>query len=406
MLELGLAWLAGLATVASPCVLPMLPLLLGATATAGDDSPHRRLRPLVIVGGFVLSFTATALAFGASLRVLGLSQDALRLGAITVLWGLGLLLLWPSLLERVMQPLGGLADWASRRGLAPGLWGGFALGLSLGLLWTPCAGPVLASILALIATQSQPGQAATLLAAYGLGSALPMLAIAYGGQALLQRLRGWTRHAGRVRQAFGVVVLAVATSLHLGWDTAATAWVANRVSSPMKASAGHAALLGQPAPGFEGITAWHNSPPLQMDSLRGRLVLVDFWTYDCINCVRTLPHVKRLHDRYASRGLVVVGVHTPEFAFEREADNVRAALRRHGIAYPVAQDNAYRTWTAWRTEAWPTVYLVDRDGRVVYQHVGESDLAEVEREVLKRLDGPPAVRTDTLPRPSTDGTPP
>jgi thiol-disulfide isomerase/thioredoxin len=265
---------------------------------------------------------------------------------------------------------------------------------------------VLASILALIATQSQPGQAATLLAAYGLGSALPMLAIAYGGQALLQRLRGWTRHAGRVRQAFGVVVLAVATSLHLGWDTTATAWLANRVSSPMKASAGHAALLGQPAPGFEGITAWHNSPPLQMDSLRGRLVLVDFWTYDCINCVRTLPHVKRLHDRYASRGLVVVGVHTPEFAFEREPDNVKAALRRHGIAYPVAQDNAYRTWTAWHTEAWPTVYLVDRDGRVVYQHVGESDLAEVEHEILKRLDRPPAVRTDTLRRPSTDGTPP
>lgn len=390
MLELGLAWLAGLATVASPCVLPMLPLLLGASiggAGAVADARAarlRRFRPVLIVLGFVLAFSLTALAFGSSLRVLGVSQTALRQGAIGVLLVFGALLLWPALFERLMRPLGGVADWAARRGMAPGLWGGFVLGLSLGLLWTPCAGPVLASILALVAAQSDAGQAAALLVAYALGSALPMLAIAYGGQAVLQRTRLLMRHAGRVRQGFGVAVIVVASAMHLGWDTSAAAWLSSL--APSSTAAAQASTgVGEPAPEFTGITTWHNSEALTLQGLRGKVVLVDFWTYACVNCVRTLPHLVRWHERYAAQGLVIVGVHTPEFSFEREVDNVRAAVRRHRIAYPVAQDNAYRTWTAWRTQYWPTLYLVDRDGRVVFRHVGEGDEAAIEREIQRLL---------------------
>jgi cytochrome c biogenesis protein CcdA/thiol-disulfide isomerase/thioredoxin len=390
MLELGLAWLAGLATVASPCVLPMLPLLLGASiggaAAPGDARAERarRWRPVLIVLGFVLAFSVTALLFGSSLRVLGISQTALRQGAIVVLLLFGGLLLWPALYERLMRPLGGVADWAARRGMAPGLWGGFVLGLSLGLLWTPCAGPVLASILALVAAQSDTRQAAALLLAYALGSALPMLAVAYGGQAVLQRSRALVRHAARVRQGFGIAVIVVASAMHLGWDTTAAAWLANLVpGSPTSAQS--STLLGEPAPEFTGISTWHNSEPLSMHGLRGKVVLVDFWTYACVNCVRTLPHLVRWHARYAAQGLVVVGVHTPEFSFEREVANVQAAVRRHRIAYPVAQDNAYRTWTAWRTQYWPTLYLVDREGRVVFRHVGEGDEAAIEREIQKLL---------------------
>ncbi|HEX3141166.1 MAG TPA: cytochrome c biogenesis protein DipZ [Rhizobacter sp.] len=382
MLQLVLAGAAGVATVASPCVLPMLPLLLGATL--GGGARAARSRPFFIVLGFVLAFSATALLFGSSVRVLGVSQEALRTGAIGVLWVFGALLLWPALFERVMAPLGGLADWASQRGMAPGAWGGFGLGLTLGLLWTPCAGPVLASILALIAAQPDSTQAGALLLAYSLGSALPMLAIAYGGQAVLQRARALARHAGRIRQGFGVMVLAVASAMYGGWDTAAAAWVADAVTAPATARQQEAPPV-EAAPDFTGITTWFNSPALTMHDLRGKVVLVDFWTYACVNCVRTLPYLARWHERYAEQGLVIVGVHTPEFSFERETAHLQAAIERHGIRYPVAQDNAYRTWSAYRNQYWPAVYLIDREGRVVFRHVGDTDQETVERQIQEVL---------------------
>ncbi len=381
VLELGLAGAAGVATVASPCVLPMLPLLLGA---AVGDVRASRSRPLFIVLGFVLAFSATALLFGSSVRVLGVSQEALRQGAIVVLWAFGALLLWPALFERVMAPMGGVANWAAQRGMRPGPWGGLGLGLTLGLLWTPCAGPVLASILALIAVQTDTTQAAALLLAYSLGSAVPMLAIAYGGQAVLQRTRSLAQHAGRIRQGFGVVVIVVASAMQWGWDTTAAAWLSN-LAPASSAAQSDSAGLGEPAPEFAGISTWLNSPPLTMQGLRGKVVLVDFWTYACINCVRTLPHLTRWHERYADQGLVIVGVHTPEFSFERDTGNVQAAIARHGIRYPVAQDNGFRTWSAYRNQYWPAVYLIDREGRVVFKHVGDADQEAIEKQIQSVL---------------------
>lgn len=383
LIEFGLAGAAGLATVASPCVLPMLPLLLGATM--GRQAVGSWHRPLFIVLGFVLAFSATALLFGGSVRVLGVSQASLRQGAIVVLWLFGLLLLWPALFERAMAPLNGLANWAAQRGTAPGNWGGLGLGLTLGLLWTPCAGPVLASILALIAAQSEPGAAATLMLAYSIGSALPMLAIAYGGQAVLQRTRVLARHAGRIRQGFGVLVLVTASAMHGGWDTLAAAWVADRLSLSPGTPASSGPALAAPAPELAGITAWFNSPPLTMQGLRGQVVLVDFWTHACVNCVRTLPHLVRWHERYAAQGLVIVGVHTPEFSFEHDPSNVKAALQRHHIRYPVAQDNDARTWSAWHNAYWPALYLVNREGQVVFQHVGDTGLEGVEKAIEEAL---------------------
>jgi thiol-disulfide isomerase/thioredoxin len=324
------------------------------------------------------------LLFGASVRVLGVTQGALRQGAIVALWVFGALLLWPALAERAMAPLGGVADWAARRGMAPGTWGGLGLGLTLGLLWTPCAGPVLAGILALVAAQSDAAQAAALLLAYSLGSGLPMLGIAHGGQTVLQRTRALARHAGAIRQGFGAIVIVAASAMHWGWDTAAAAWVADRMSSPAWAQQGGS---GPPdvAPEFSGITAWLNSPPLTMQGLRGQVVLVDFWTHACINCIRTLPQLVRWHERYAAQGLVIVGVHTPEFSFERDTAGVQAAIRRHGIRYPVAQDNGFRTWSAYRNQYWPALYLVDREGRIVFRHVGEGDEAAIERQIANEL---------------------
>jgi len=391
MLQAFLALGAGIATVASPCVLPILPLVLGATlAPAGHRGGSIGLRPLYVVLGFVLSFASAALLFGASTRVLGLSHDALRTGSIVVLLVFGVLLIWPRLLERAMAPLGGLADLAQRVGTRAGAGHGSALllGVSLGLLWTPCAGPVLASILTLIAVEEQPARAAALLGVYAAGAGLPMLAVAYGGQAVTARARVLARHAAAIRRLFGLVVISTATAMHWQVDTTAAAWLARALSFGL-ARANSSGPEPRPsigtAPELIGLDSWFNSPALTMAGLRGKVVLVDFWTYACADCANTLPHLQSWHERYQAQGLVVLGVHTPEFAFERDRANVQTAIQRHGIGYAVAQDNRYRTWAAWGNQAWPSIYLVDREGRIVFRHVGDGDYESIEQQIQQAL---------------------
>lgn len=383
-----IAGLAGVATIASPCVLPVLPLLLGVSA---EESAGRKTRPLFIVAGFVLSFAALALLFGASSRVLGLSPEAVRLVAAAGLLVAGVLMAWPAWAERAMAPLARLADLAQSLGgrLPGGPWGSLLLGASLGALWTPCAGPVLASILALVASQSSTQTTAPLLLAYATGAGLPMLAIAYGGQWVRRQVRAFGRHATRFRQACGVLVVASAVAMGLQLDAQASAW-ASRVWAGLEAPSRipSAAVNQALAPEFTGIDEWLNSPPLNVKDLRGQVVLVEFWTYACSNCIHTLPHVQAWHERYAGRGLKVVGVHTPEFAFERSADNVRQAIRRHGLTYPVAQDNQYKTWQAYGNRYWPALYLIDRQGRIVFTHEGEGDEALIERRIEQALAQP------------------
>ncbi len=401
MLQIALALGAGVATAGSPCILPMLPLLLGASATPSSAQAGRaRHRPLFIVLGFVLSFASTAILFGASTQVLGLSQTTLRMAGIVVLSLSGLLLLWPQLLERVMAPFGALSDVAHRLGnrAGAGYAGGLLLGMSMGLLWTPCAGPVLASVLTLVATEQQSGQAAGLLLAYSVGAGLPMLAIAYGGQSVLARTRSLARHTGRIRQFFGALVVATAAAMYWQLDVAMVAWltrslqgtaVDSAAATTSVTAASTAALSGATAsagpavaaPEFSGLENWMNGAPMRMVQLRGKAVLVDFWTYGCVNCINTLPYVKQWYQRYKDQGLVVVGVHTPEFAFEREVANVQQAVQRLGIEYPVAQDNRYATWNAWGNQYWPAIYLVDRSGHVVFSHTGEGDYAHIEQQI-------------------------
>ena len=388
MLQATLAFGAGIATIGSPCVLPVLPILLGASTLQGGKH-----RPLFITLGFVLSFSLVVLAFGATTRVFGLSQDALRTVGIAVLVVLGLVLLAPARAGRGW--FGFIGDAAVRwgngagSGAGRGPWGGLVLGSSLGLLWTPCAGPVLASILALAATQP-PAEAAPLLLAYAAGAGIPMLAIAYGGQALASRVRAAARYAGLLRRVFGVLVLSTAAAMHWHVDGQIAAWMMQVLAMPASAaptSVPTPAPTPAPAstPEFDSISQWLNGPPQTMAQLRGKVVLLDFWTFGCVNCLNTLPHVKAWHAKYRNQGLVVIGVHTPEYAFEREPANVENAVKRLGITYPVALDNQFRTWHRWHVEAWPTVIVVDRQGRAVFRHVGEGNDSRIEAAIQQAL---------------------
>ncbi|MBB4844949.1 cytochrome c biogenesis protein CcdA/thiol-disulfide isomerase/thioredoxin [Paucibacter oligotrophus] len=391
MLQAMLTFGAGVATVASPCILPMLPLILGASLTPARQQGRAgaQLRPLFIVLGFVLAFAAAAVLLGAATRVLGLSPQSLRLVSVLVLGGFGLMLAWPALdrlLGRLLQtPSAGLAGWGQRLGeRATARQGGaLLLGASLGLVWTPCAGPVLASVLALVASEAQPAKAAALLLLYALGAGLPMLLIAYGGQFFMHRLAALKRRAEALRRLFGLLMLLTAAAIHWQLDTQISAWLAERLS--WQQAARSEALQPAAAPELQELTRWFNSPPLSLAQLRGQVVLLDFWTFACVNCVRSVPHLQAWHRRYAAQGLVVIGLHTPELGFEKDPAQLQAAIQRLGLGYPVAQDNQYRNWRNWQVQAWPTLFLLDRQGRVRLRHVGEGDEALIEAEIQKLL---------------------
>jgi cytochrome c biogenesis protein CcdA/thiol-disulfide isomerase/thioredoxin len=387
---LGIGFLAGLVTSLSPCVLPVLPILLAGGASGG------RRRPYAIVAGLVASFTVFTLAGAALLDALGLRQDLLRDLAIAMLFLLAATLAFPRLAHLLERPF-----YVLTRRRADDGGGGLVLGLSLGLVFVPCAGPVLAAVSVLAATQEVGLRVVLLTLAYALGAALPMLAIALGGRRIAAPLRA---RLPVLRPVLGGVVavtaLAIALGLDQGFQTAVPGYTEafqERVERSGPAERELARLTGGeaderrerladfgPAPDLAGIVGWVNSPPLSLAALRGRVVVVDFWTYSCINCLRTLPYLKAWDEAYRDDGLTILGVHAPEFAFEREADNVRSAVERLGIRYPVALDNGFDTWNAYANRYWPAKYFIDRRGHVRFAHFGEGAYAESER-VIRRL---------------------
>ena len=391
LLLLGVAFVAGIVTAVSPCVLPVLPVVLAGGATGGPR------RPFAIVAGLVVSFTVFSLTAAALLSALGLPDDFLRNLAIAVIVLVGLSLVWPRLGELLGRPF-----YAIARRRPSDTSGGFVLGLSLGLLFTPCAGPVIAAVATVAATQSLSVEAFLITLAYGIGAGVVLLGVALAARRGMS-LGPVRAHAPAIRRALGVAVLAVAVLMVYGVDkrlqtrvpeytralqaleesAAAQGELEELVGGPGLAEEARLDDFG-PAPEFQAIEGWINSGPLTMESLRGKVVVIDFWTYSCINCLRTVPHVRAWDEAYRDDGLVIVGVHTPEFAFEREPDNVRRAVRDHGIDYPVALDPEYGTWHAWLNRYWPAKYFVDRRGHLRYAHFGEGDYEESE-QIIRRL---------------------
>jgi cytochrome c biogenesis protein CcdA/thiol-disulfide isomerase/thioredoxin len=412
-------FIAGAATALSPCVLPVLPIALSAGATGG------RRRPLGIVAGLAVSFTFATVALVYVISALGLPNDLLRKLAIVVLLGFGITLMIPPLAARLEA---WISQFASRAGVAKGkgdgFWSGTAVGASLGLVYAPCAGPILAGVITVSASQSfSTGRLAVALS-YGIGSAVVLYLLMLGGRKVVRPLA--QRGVG-LQIAMGGVMVVVALAMLGNYDirfqnhiaSSLPSFLVNPTESLEDTASAQSALADvrdtpshgigtlaasnpQPAPSgpdsglpvigkapeFVGNERWFNTPgdrPLTLPELRGRMVLVDFWTYSCINCIRTLPYLKAWDAKYRKDGLTIVGVHTPEFPFEREAGNVETAIEENGIRYPVAQDNEQATWNAYANQYWPAEYFIDARGRVRYAHFGEGEYEEKEQVIRELL---------------------
>jgi cytochrome c biogenesis protein CcdA/thiol-disulfide isomerase/thioredoxin len=413
-------FIAGAATALSPCVLPVLPIALSAGATGG------RRRPLGIVAGLAVSFTFATVALVYVISALGLPNDFLRKLAIVVLLGFGIVLMIPPLAARMEA---WMSRFASRAGVAKGegdgFWSGTAVGASLGLVYAPCAGPILAGVITVSASQSfSTGRLAVALS-YGIGSAVVLYFLMLGGRKVVRPL---ARRGVGLQVAMGAVMVVVALAMLGNYDIRFQNHIASSLPgflvdptkgieetasakaalADVRGDGGHGVgseasgaapetgangklkklpVLGV-APEFVDTQRWFNTPgdkPLTLRGLRGRVVLVDFWTYSCINCIRTLPYLKAWDAKYRKDGLTIVGVHTPEFPFEREASNVETAIEENGIRYPVVQDNEQATWNAYGNQYWPAEYFIDAQGRVRYVHFGEGEYGEKEKVIRELL---------------------
>jgi len=352
--RIGQALTEGAALIASPSILNVLPLILLASLAGG------RKAPFGIIVGFVLSFTLFALFSQALVTALHIALYYVRAAASILLLLLGILL---------------LADWQPKRE-GPGIF----TGAMIGPLWMPYAGPAMAAALAQ-AARGEVGTTGPVIAAFTLGAAIPMLAIALAGKAITNRPGFFAGHGAGLRKTCGMAMIfcVVLTALSIDAQTMAKGVIEARAEE--KQTLAHP----YPAPEFAGIEAWLNSQPLTLKALRGKVVLVDFWDYACANCINTLPNVTTWDTKYRGKGLVIIGVSSPEAPWEKNPDKVKAAMKRFGIRYPVALDNDLATWNLFHNKFWPALYLINKDGNVVYSHYGEGNYGITENTIRTLL---------------------
>jgi len=433
LILLCFAILAGAGTALSPCALPVLPALLSAGSVGG------RRRPLGVVVGLSATFTITIVGLANVVDGVGLGDDPLRDVSIAVLLAFGLALLMPDVAARLEAPLSRMARFGVggiKLAKGDGFLSGLLVGGALGFVYTPCASPILAAV---ISVSAATGRTIVLALAYAAGSALVLLALALGGRRVFERVR----RAGRgplLGRALGTIMILTAVAILTNLDVSFDQFVAEKIpdvnltaslecsktvtgrlheitghkakfvaangSSACEGStssvhvaahdASQATLLADArslpelgaAPEFADTEDWFNTPgdrPLTLASLRGRVVLIDFWTYTCINCIRTLPYLKAWNAAYGDHGLTIVGVETPEFGFEKDASNVRDAIAQFGLRYPVVQDNEMGTWNAYGNEYWPADYLIDAHGQVRYATAGEGEYEKTETAIRALL---------------------
>jgi len=427
ILLLVFSFLAGLVTILAPCIWPVLPIVL-SSSIAGKKG-HQR--PLGITLGVILSFTIFTLAVSSIVHIFHFDPNLLRILAVIIIIFFGLMMIIPSLSTKFSLFVSKLANIFGQNTVNKGndFLSGFVIGLSLGIVWTPCAGPILATIAALASTGQVTLFVVLITFAYALGAGIPLFIVTYGGQQFIVRAKSLNKYTGRIQQVFGLVMILAAIAIYTNFDQTLqltlinkfpalgtvvngfenSQLVTNQLNILKGNSTGTQAVdtsglfnTDTPASDFVGIDKWLNTngTPLMIAGLKGKVVLVDFWTYTCINCIRTLPHVITWYDKYKNDGFVVIGVHTPEFAFEHNIQNVENAIKADDIRYPVAQDNEYATWNNYNNQYWPAEYLIDVNGNIRRTDFGEGQYDQMElaiQTLLKESGKQVAVKLSGMP---------
>ncbi|MDF2481278.1 MAG: cytochrome biosis protein [Stenotrophomonas indicatrix] len=406
MLLLLLAYLGGVLTLLSPCILPVLPFVF-----ARADRPFlRSTLPLLL--GMALTFTVVASLAAVGSQWVAQANQVGRWVALVLMAVFAIALLWPTLADHLLAPfqrigarLSARADAADAAGRG-GAWTSLLIGIATGLLWAPCAGPILGLVLTGAALNGASVGTSSLLLAYALGAVTALALAVWVGGRVFRALQARLGLGNVVRRVLGVAALLAVVAIGLGWDTGlltrlsavSTARIEQGLldavpgtqpaAPPMMMMAAGQAGAPLPVEGtlptLDGATGWLNSPPLSREQLHGKVVLIDFWTYSCINCLRAMPFVHEWAQRYRDHGLVVIGVHTPEFAFERDPRNVMKAVQQLKVEYPVALDNQYAIWRAFNNRYWPAHYFVDAQGNIRGHQFGEGNYAHSE-QVIRRL---------------------
>jgi len=419
-----IGFLGGLITGISPCILPVLPVIFlsgGAQSARTDDAPRpvSKWRPYAVIGGLVFAFSVFTLLGSLLLALLNLPQDFLRWAGIVVLVLIGIGLIVPAFQHILEKPF----SWIPQKNVGTDR-GGFVLGLALGAVYVPCAGPVLAAITVAGSTGKIGVETIVLTITFAIGAALPLLVFALAGRRVAERVKTFRKRQKGIRLTGGILMIALAIGLVFNVPQLLQKLVPDYTSALQDQFSNSEQIAEQldlgglendqnkdldlctngatelescgTAPDITGIQEWfntENNEPIDLADLKGQVVLIDFWAYSCINCQRSLPHVTAWDEAYRDAGLTVIGIHSPEYAFEKEPRNVKAGAENYGITYPVALDNNLSTWTNYRNRYWPAHYLIDADGVVRHVKFGEGDYATTEkliRELLK--DANPDVR--------------
>jgi cytochrome c biogenesis protein CcdA/thiol-disulfide isomerase/thioredoxin len=411
-----IGFLGGIITGISPCILPVLPVIFlsGGVQSAradGEEKTVSKWRPYAVIAGLVVAFSVFTLLGSLILALLNLPQDLLRWAGIVVLILIGVGLIVPAFQHILEKPF----SWIPQKNVGTER-GGFILGLALGAVYVPCAGPVLAAITVAGSTGRIGPETVVLTITFALGAALPLLVFALAGRRVAERVKTFRKHQQGIRVTGGVLMIALAIGLIFNVPAALQRLIPDYTSALQdqfsnseqigealdlggltneqnkdldKCTNGSAVLEScGTAPDIQGIAEWFNTPnnaPIALDDLRGQVVLVDFWAYSCINCQRSIPHITALDRTYGDLGLQVIGIHSPEYAFEKVPANVKAGAASFGIEYPVALDNNLSTWTNYRNRYWPAHYLIDADGVVRQVTFGEGSYADTEKLVRELL---------------------
>lgn len=419
---LFIAFIGGFLTIAAPCILAVLPIILGSTI-----GHQNKFRPVAIVLGLTISFTGFGILFTYVTNLFGISSESLRTLALIFLGIFGLALIFPSVFEKIIFNLQQFSKKllpTKDPSLKPaaekekGVLDGFLVGASLGLVWVPCAGPILGAILTLAVTQADLAKTILLMLSYSFGAGIPMLIIAYGGNLVINKLKFLKQRGEQIKKLSGIVLLIGVAFIALGLDVKIQTALysafpqftkfeekllqqtsgelgsqapveqnetTESISSTQETETIKLLEPTQKAPELTGTQTWVNSEPLKLSDLKGKVVIIDFWTYSCINCIRTLPYLNTWYNTYKDDGLVIIGVHTPEFAFEKDINNVKKAAKQYNISYPIVQDNDFKTWRAYNNNYWPAKYIVDKDGYLRYTHFGEGEYDKTEKVIRQLL---------------------